>query len=616
VLAIGMQRILKKGAIVKNLLATETLGSTEVIAVDKTGTLTTGEMRVVKIVTADTEFQWETGVPELTPESAAEQIFVIRIGVLCNNAYVAQQLNSDQTDLLGDSTERALFMAGESLGLARDLLEKQHVRIDEIPFNSKDKFMMTLNKFDEQHNIIYLKGAPEKVLLFCNYIYSHHVKEHLELNSYRREKIVNAVEEMSSAGLRVVAVGYKKVSVRVKTIGHDINLTEIDTKQWERLNMRDLYTNFVLVGLIGIVDPIRESVKEAVCLAKKAGIKTIMITGDHKLTAKTVAEKIGFKVDDGHVINGEELDKLSDTDLLDKIEKIQVYARVTPADKMRIIKAWQSKQAIIAMTGDGINDAPALKQANIGLVVNNGNDVVKEAADMILIKNDFGTIVEAVKQGRIIFENIKKIILYFLSNSLVEMMVIIFSLIVGWPLPILATQIIWVNLMDDSFLGMSLTNDPVDFNVMNKRPQKITEEVLNKKRKKIILITSLFLSIIIIFSFWLFWQNSLDNLKLARTVAFALLGFNSLFSILSLRNLYQPVWQTKPWQSPWLMAAMALGFLMQIWAVENNFWQNILTTQKLNWWQWLYVVLASLMTVVVIEVVKRFFYPIKKKNVK
>ena len=295
--------------------------------------------------------------------------------------------------------------------------------------------------------------------------------------------------------------------------------------------------------------------------------------------------------------------------------KIQVYARVTPADKMRIIKAWQNKQSVIAMTGDGINDAPALKQANIGLVVNNGNDVVKEAADMILIKNDFGTIVEAVKQGRIIFENIKKIILYFLSDSLVEMMVIIFSLFMGWPLPILATQIIWVNLIDDSFLGMSLTNDPVDFEVMDRPPQKITEEVLNKKRKKIILITSVTLSAIILFSFWIFWQNNLENLKLARTIAFALLGFDSIFCVLGLRNLHRPVWQTRPWQSPWLIGAMVVGLMLQIWAVENSFWQNILATQGLNWQQWLYVLILSLMTVVIIEAVKRFFYPTKKKKI-
>lgn len=620
VLAIGMHRILKRNALVKKLLSAEVLGSTDVICVDKTGTLTEGKMRVAKIITDNSDFEIKSHKKELDQKAAEEQMFILRIGMLCNNAYVAQKKDELKIDhLVGNLTEKALLLAGLEIGISKQELQKQYPRLDEIPFDPRYKFMMTLHEFDKQHNIIYLKGAPEQLFLFSNYIYTYQDNKHLELNQAQREKWFKIYEEMSKQGLRVLALGYKKVPSEVKMIS-DKTMNEetekprnIETKEGLAGNkvikqtMSDLYTNFVLVGMVGIKDPIRENVAETVQITKSAGMEIVMITGDNKFTAQVIAKEIGLDVKDGHIMEGEKLEKISETELKEKVRQIKVYSRTTPEHKLKIIKAWQDLGKVVAMTGDGINDSPALKQADIGIALGTGSDVAKETADVVLLDNDFKTIVEAVRQGRIIFVNIKKIILYFLSDSFAEVTIIITGLLLKWPLPVLASQIIWVNLIDDTLPSLALTQDVVDWNVMRDKPIKKDESMLNFEGKFLIGLISLTTALFVLFSFWFFWKGNDSNIVLARTIAFTVLGISTLFYIFSVRNLKKPFWQTKFWNNKFLIFSVIFGIFLQSLVIYNPFLQRIFNTMALNIWHWIYVISVGVFIVLIIESVKWVF---------
>ena len=618
VLAVGMQRILKQGSLVKKLLGAETLGSTNVICADKTGTLTQGKMQVVEVVTEDMKIDLKSSVPELTPEVAEEQLFVLRIGVLCNNAYIAHRQGELKTDhLVGNLTERALLLVGNQLGLERRELEKQSARLDEIPFDSRYKFMMTLNKFDKDHNIIYLKGAPEKVLLFSNYVYSKE-SHYQELTSDKRAKFVETYEEMSKRGLRVLALGYKKVSSQARIIS-DKKMKEFieDEASSEKFNFEeksvikqtvpDIYTNFVLVGLVGIKDPVRENVKETMEITRQAGIKSIIITGDNKFTACMIAKEVGLNIDEKNILEGEDLEKISETDLKEKVENIKLYARVTPEQKLKIVNAWQDRGAVVAMTGDGINDAPALKKADIGIALGTATDVAKEASDLILLKNNFKTIVEAIRQGRIIYENIKKIILYFLSDSLCEVLVIVTALILKWPLPILASQIIWVNLIDDTFPALALTQDLASHDVMQDKLVKKDANILDRENRVLVFIISLVIALFIILSFLFFWQGRTENFALANTIVFTILAVSTLLYVFSVRDLKKPVWKTNILNNNFLIISVIFGFILQCFAIYSPFLQNIFRTVPLSIWNWLYIIFICVAVIAVIEIVKRFF---------
>ncbi|MFH1456638.1 MAG: HAD-IC family P-type ATPase [Patescibacteria group bacterium] len=624
VLATGMQRILKRGALVKKMLGAETLGSTNVICADKTGTLTEGKMQVVEVITEDMKIDLKSGAPELTPEASEEQLFVLRIGVLCNNAYIAHKEGELKIDhLVGNLTERALLLAGYQLGLERRELEKQSARLDEIPFDSRYKFMMTLNKFDKENNIIYLKGAPEKVLLFSNYLYSKE-SHYQKLTPSKRAKFIETYEEMSKRGLRVLALGYKKVQSEAKIISdkkmkefiEDVAVPEkfdLEEKSVVKQTIPDIYTNFVLVGLVGIKDPVRENVKETIEITRKAGIKTVIITGDNKFTAKVIAKEVGFDIDEKNILEGEDLEKISETGLKEKVENIKLYARVTPEQKLKIVNAWQDTGVVVAMTGDGINDAPALKKADIGVALGTATDVAKEASDLVLLKNNFQTIVEAVKQGRIIYENIKKIVLYFLSDSLCEVLVIVVALFLKWPLPILASQIIWVNLIDDTFPALALTQDPASHDVMQDKPVKRDANILDKENRILVFAISLTIALFIILSFWFFWQGKENNFALANTIAFTILAVTTLFYVFSVRNLSKPIWRTNILDNNFLIISVFFGFILQCLAIYSPFLQDIFHTIPLNLFHWLYIIILCILVVLVIELIKFVFNKYIKK---
>lgn len=627
-LAISMQRILKTNALVKTLLGVEVLGSTTVVCVDKTGTLTEGNMEVTRLITEDLEIDTRSDIPTLDAKSAEEQLLLLRIGVLCNDGYITQQNEKNKiNDLVvsGNLTERALLLAGHHVGLEQSALIKEQPRIDEIPFDSEKKFMMTLHNLDEQNNIIYLKGAPEKVLIFCNYVYSHHIKNHLELNEERRAKFVAAYEALSKEGLRVLAIGYKKIPAHIDAISdqaiNDKIKNQLIYKKSESLTeskqaMKDLYTNFVLVGLVGMSDPLRVGVKETLELTAKAGLKTVMITGDNKFTAQKIATELGLDVKDGHLLDGSELEKISMTELVTRVKEINVYSRTTPEQKLKIVKAWQENGAVVAMTGDGINDTPALKQADIGLALGTGSDVAREVADVILLDNNFATILAAIKEGRIIFENIKKTILYFLSDSFTEVFIISFALLARLPLPLLASQIIWVNLIDDTFPALALSQDPVHKDVMRDKPVKKNHPLINLEMKSLIIIISLVISSFIILCFYLFWQHDNAKLDLARTIVFTIHGLDTLLYTFCLRDLSKPFWRTNLFSNKMLLFAIGLGFLLQIVVIYNGFLQKIFHTVPLGFWHWVLILAINAVVILVIELIKWLFIRFKWQSIK
>jgi Ca2+-transporting ATPase len=596
ILAVGMQRILKKKALVKHLLAAEILGSTSVVCADKTGTITEGEMRVVELATLEYNFNLLHHDSKKNKLEAEELITLLTIGMFCNNAYIENpEEELEHRIVRGSPTEKALLLAGANIGLDKYELEKTEPRLDEIPFDSKWKFMMTLNKGNKNFNTIYIKGAPEVLLDFSRYTYSNRAKnKKQEMNSAHKKKMVEIYEDMSRRGLRVLAMGYQKVNGLVK-------------------NLKAVENDFIFVGFAGVKDPIRSGIKETLGQVKQAGIRTIMITGDHQLTAQAIAKELGLPSQNKNIMSGQALAGLKESELMEVVDKISVYARVTPEDKLKIVKAWQKKGQIVAMTGDGINDAPALKKANIGIAVGSGTDVAKEIADTILLDNNFKTIIAAIKEGRVIYDNIRKVILYFLSDSFAEVLTVTTALFLGWPLPILAAQIIWTNLIDDTFPALAISREPADKDIMKQKPRNINEPILDRENKLLIGLISFLSALGTLFFFYLFWTK-FNNIDMARTVGFSFLSLSTLIYVFSIRSLNKPVWEMNILSNKFLLAAVFLGFCLQLLAIYNPFLQKIFKTVPLALEEWLLLILGCFILLIIIESVKAIYY--KKRKTK
>ncbi|NQV12888.1 MAG: HAD-IC family P-type ATPase [Parcubacteria group bacterium] len=419
ILALGMRRILGQRALVRKLAAAETLGSTTVICTDKTGTLTEGKMRVTELVTWTKSFNIGCTEIKCRDEKNEELVFALHAGMLNNDARVDNpEENLEKWTISGNLTERALLMAATQAGLDYRQEREKCLRLDTIPFDSTLKYMATLHELDDQYNIVYFKGASEKVLERCQEI---RVGNETEIfDEAKKEKFQEKFVALSSGGLRVLAIAYQKIDKSKKQL-EDVDLN-----------------NLVFIGYFGIMDPLRATSKETVKLCHKAGIKLVMITGDHKLTAQAIARDIKIPAEDENILEGTDIDKMSDEKLQEIVNKIFVYARVSPEHKLRIVKAWYKRGEVVAMTGDGINDSPALKAADIGVALGSGTHVAKETADMVILDDHFKSIVGAVKEGRGIFDNIKKTVLYLISDSFSEVILVIGSMLLGLPLPLTA----------------------------------------------------------------------------------------------------------------------------------------------------------------------------------
>lgn len=593
ILTLGMQRILKQNGLVRKLLSAETLGSTTLICTDKTGTLTEGEMRVTKIFTNKHLLDLNS---QLFRQAVTdpEIVRLTEIAFLCNNAQIANiNLAREDWEILGSPTEKALLLFGV-LNPHSQKLEKRYQRKQELPFDSRYKYMITRHSYDDKNDILFIKGAVEKVLQFSDH-YLQHVNTQV-LSSAKRKSFLQVSIDLSSDGLRVLAAAYKLIPRKT------LDLDEYRIKP----------SDFVFAGLMALSDPLRPDTKETLQAAYQAGIKTVIITGDNKFTAHKIANDLDLQVKVEDIIDGDDLLNFSDEELAQRITEIQVYARVTSADKLRIIRAWQHRGEVVAMTGDGVNDAPALKAADIGVVVASGSDVAKEVADLVLLDNNFKTIVTAIRQGRVIFDNVRKVILYLLSDSFSQISIISFAIIFSWPLPILTTQILWINLVTDGLPSLALTAEPEDPDVLVGHSRKKDKHLLNFESKFLIVVISIFTAFASLFLFWFFYQNT-NDLILAQTIAFSVLGFSTLFCVFSVRNLKKNIWQSNFLANKYLNWAVLFGVLLQISAVYLPFLNKILHTVPLGIFEWQIILLFVAIVILLIELIKGIFNRYYKK---
>ncbi|WP_270244627.1 cation-translocating P-type ATPase [Lactococcus lactis] len=468
VLSVGTNKMAKQHAIMRNLPAVETLGSTSVICTDKTGTLTQNKMTVVD------SFLPTQGSKELTDLTQADQKLLLNAMVLCNDSSFSQE-----GQLLGDPTEVALIAYSDKIGYPYQELREKSPRLAEFPFDSERKLMSTINDFEGQKTI-FVKGGPDVLFNRCNQVFLDGKVQ--EFTPELKEKFQAQNEAFSQKALRVLAYAYKPVSDD-KT---ELILTDEN--------------DLILIGLSAMIDPPREAVYDSIAEAKKAGIKTIMITGDHKTTAQAIAKDIGLMNEGDMALTGQELDALTEDELRENLEKISVYARVSPENKIRIVRAWQNEHQVTAMTGDGVNDAPALKQANIGIAMGSGTDVAKDASSMILTDDNFVSIVSAVSIGRVVYDNIKKSISYLFSGNLGAIIAIVFALVVGWVNPFTALQLLFINLVNDSVPAIALGMEKAEPDVMEKAPRQLNEGIFANGLMRVILIRGSLIGIAAIIS--------------------------------------------------------------------------------------------------------------------
>lgn len=468
VLSVGTNKMAKQHAIMRNLPAVETLGSTSVICTDKTGTLTQNKMTVVD------SFLPTQGSKELTDLTQADQKLLLNAMVLCNDSSFSQEGQA-----LGDPTEVALIAYSDKIGYPYQDLREKSPRLAEFPFDSERKLMSTINDFEGQKTI-FVKGGPDVLFNHCNQVFLDGKVQ--EFTPELKEKFQAQNEAFSQKALRVLAYAYKPVSDD-KT---ELTLTDEN--------------DLILIGLSAMIDPPREAVYDSIAEAKKAGIKTIMITGDHKTTAQAIAKDIGLMNEGDMALTGQELDALTEDELRENLEKISVYARVSPENKIRIVRAWQNEHQVTAMTGDGVNDAPALKQANIGIAMGSGTDVAKDASSMILTDDNFVSIVSAVSIGRVVYDNIKKSISYLFSGNLGAIIAIVFALVVGWVNPFTALQLLFINLVNDSVPAIALGMEKAEPDVMEKAPRQLNEGIFANGLMRVILIRGSLIGIAAIIS--------------------------------------------------------------------------------------------------------------------
>jgi len=532
ILALGMQRILKKKGLVRKLVSAETLGSTSIICTDKTATLTEGKIKVTKVLTKKNK--------NLVP----------KIAILCNEAFIENPKGERaKWKLKGRPTDKALLFYGLEQGFRKEKLEIELPKINEIPFDNQKKFLATLHKLNNK-NVLFVSGAPEEIL------------EISKMGDKERKKWKKELENIASQGFRTIALATKITEK-----------TKIDEEVLQKLE---------LAALLGLTDPLRKEVKGAIKICREAGMKPILVTGDHKLTAKTIAAEIGLKTKEENIIEGKDLDKLSDEEFEKRVKKIEVYARAEPHHKLRIIEVWQQKGEVVAMTGDGINDAPALKKANIGVALGSGTDVAKEASDLILLPDSFNIIVAAVEEGRAIIDNIRKVITYLLSDSFTEIILIATSLFLGFPLPIVAVQILWVNLIEDGPLGLCLAFEPKEKDLMKQKPQGQDIPLLTREMKVLIFIIGLMTDLLLLgLFFWLIKYSGYETPHI-QSIIFAGLTIDSIFYIFSCKSLRRNIWQINPFSNKFLILAWLFGVVALIAALYLPALQALLKTVPLR----------------------------------
>ncbi|EHK2345875.1 calcium-transporting P-type ATPase, PMR1-type [Clostridium perfringens] len=575
VLALGVQRMVKKNAIIRKLPAVETLGSVSIICSDKTGTLTQNKMTVTTIYANDSyikesEFNLNDNESKL----------LVDCMVLCNDATYSEK---SQT---GDPTEIALLESPFKLNILKEKLEKEFKRIDEIPFDSDRKLMTTVNLVDDKKARVFTKGALDSILSICNKISIN--GKLLDFSKEYKAKVLENSNIMSDKALRVLAFAYKDISK-------------------ENIVLDSLEKDLVFIGMVGMIDPPRLEVKDSIKLCKSAGITPVMITGDHKNTAFAIANELGIAEDISQAITGHEIDKFKEEEFNEKIINYRVFARVSPEHKVKIVKAFKSHGNIVSMTGDGVNDAPSLKAADIGVAMGiTGTDVSKGASDMILTDDNFSTIVSAVEEGRKIYLNIKKSIVFLLSCNLGEILTLFTAILLNWNSPLQPIHILWVNLITDSFPALALGVDKTKEDVMNNPPRNPKESIFIKSDKIQLIINGVLIGGITLFAFKLGERLYADSLIHAQTMAFVVLSVSQLFLSLSLRSNTKSAFSLGIFSNKYLVYSILLGIFLQVIIISISFIANIFKVTPLLLYDWIVVILVSLIPFAINEILKLF----------
>lgn len=596
-LSIGVHKMAKRNALVRRLSSVETLGCTTVICTDKTGTLTQNEMSVRSIFMNNTfvdvtgtgynpEGNFEINHIQINPNHTPELLKALKIGVLCNSAELHQSHNHLKIwNITGDPTEGALLAVAGKANLFKQDLEKENPLLSEIPFDS-DRKRMSMARQTHKGPVLFIKGATDVILAHAESIL---LNGKIELLSPEHKKnIIEANAYLASQALRVLAVGYRPISQNAK-IDH---------------SMED---NLILVGLIAMMDPPRPEVKKSIEICENAGITTVMITGDHKETAIAVAKELNLLKKDSMILTGTELEQIDDNRLRECLRKITIFARTSAAHKLRIVRAWKSLGEVVAMTGDGVNDAPALKEANIGVAMGiTGTDVTKEASDMVISDDNFASIVNAIEEGRGIYDNITKFVYYLASSNIAEIIVVFMGMLVvtdfaGNPfVPLSAVQILWINLASDGLPAIALGVDPIGPRVMRHSPRKPSDSIISRYKALHLLLISIVIALGTLAACYFGIHQSGE---LAQTMAFTTLVILELVAVQIIRSQYN----TRFFSNPLIHAAIATSFLLQVFIVYTPFLQSVFNTIPLNTRDWGIITAITFVVWILCSLINRLF---------
>lgn len=584
VLSIGVTKMAKQNAIVKKLPAVETLGSVTIVCSDKTGTLTQNKMTVQEAFTFSDNL--------ISIDDEAENTY--EENLLAEAMVLASDATLEGENQTGDPTEIALLALADQWEMDRGNLQSEQPRIDELAFDSDRKMMSTLHKTGSEY-ILYTKGAVDNLIPNCKYIIQN--EELFPITEDHKKQITDAVEKMSMKALRTLAVAFKKSD--------------------SKFEKEDFEKDLVFIGLVGMIDPPRKEVKDSIEKAKAAGVTTIMITGDHGNTAFAIAKELGIAEDISQVTTGKDINSISYEDLESHISEYRVFARVSPEHKVNIVKAFKAKGNIVSMTGDGVNDAPSLNVADIGVAMGiTGTDVAKNASDIILADDNFSTIIGAIEQGRNIYNNIKKSVIFLLASNLGEVITMLVAIVAGLPVPLLATQLLWINLITDTLPAVALGMDPGDPNVMNEKPRNVKENFFSNGGGKKIFIAGILIGLLTIAAFLIgYFEHGYNPFKdsipediheYARTMAFLTIIACQLFYSLSFRHEYKSIFRVGIFSNRYLVFAIILGFALQLMVLFVPILRESFKLQVIGIYDWLKVIGLGLVPLLVNELIKLF----------
>jgi Ca2+-transporting ATPase len=603
VLALGVQQMIKRNVIIRRLPAVETLGATTVICSDKTGTLTQNQMTVQKLVTVDREIdvegsgyepfgQFKQNKKSIQTSDDKTLSLLLKAAALCNNSSLKQDPDNQHWDIIGDPTEGALIVAAAKAGYQEEDLKNKYPRLKELPFDSDRKRMSTIHQTPDGNTLLFVKGAPDQIIERCKSYMDNDKTE--QLTESIKQKISEQNKELASSALRVLAVAYREITPSEKE--------KLDNK--EKFDIDKTENQLTYLGLVAMIDPPRKEAIQAVHTCRRAGIRPVMITGDYSLTAQAIAIQLDIYQPGDRIITGRELEKMPQSELEKIVLETTIFARVSPRHKQRIVKALQKNKQVVAMTGDGVNDAPALKESDIGVAMGiTGTDVSKEAADMILTDDNFSSIVSAVEEGRKIYQNIRKFVRYLLSCNLGEIITIFIAILIGLPRPLLPIQILWVNLVTDGFPALALGLDPAEMDLMKNPPRDPDEGIFSGKMGFNIFSQGIFIGIITLIVFY--YGYSQYSLEVGETMAFGTLSFTQLWQSLNSRSNRFSLLKLGIFTNKYLVLAIFTSGILQLVVMVIPYLQNVFKIVPLNISQWLVIIFISFTAVPYVEILKK-----------